>query len=446
MTMSLRTPHLPRRLLLNLVGLGAFLMLPGPAHAIEIQRIVSPGGIEAWLVETHSLPIISIEFAFAGGTAQDPPGLPGVANFVSVTIDEGAGDLDSQAFQGLLQEYAISLYYSAYSDNFFGTLRTLTDNADLAFDLLRLSLTEPRFDAEPVERMRSDILAGINAAQSDPYSIAGEIILEAILPDHPYGWPASGTMESVAAITTDDLRAYRAKVFARSGLSIAVVGDIDAATLGARLDETFGTLPAEADLTPVPDVEPVEGVRIDVPMDIPQTSIQFATAGIAWDDPDIYAAIVANYILGGPGFSSRLFNELRERRGLVYSVGTDWLGLEHSQALFGSTQTRPDGSDEALALIEEELRRFVAEGPTEAEVERAKAFLIGSYPLGFTTSGEIASQLLGLQLDDLGIDYVNRRNDRMAEVTVDDVKAVLQRILGGHELTVVRVGPVAPSP
>ena len=444
--MPLRPAHPLRRLAPTLPGLLALLALAAPARAIDIQQVVSPGGIEAWLVETHALPIISVEFAFAGGTAQDPPDLPGVATFVSVTMDEGAGDLDSQAFQGLLQEYSISLYYSAGTDYFYGALRTLTEDADLAFRLLRLSLMEPRFDEEPVERMRSDLLASINAQRSDPYAIAGKTMLEALLPDHPYGRPRDGTMESVAAITADDLRAYRAKVFARSELHITVVGDIDAATLAARLDELFGALPAEPDLMPIPDIEPVEGVRIDVPMDIPQTSIQFATAGIAWDDPDIFAAIVADYILGGEGFSSRLFNELRERRGLVYGVGTNWFWLEHTQALFGSTQTRSDRSDEALAVMEEELRRFIAEGPTEAEVERTKDYLIGSYPLGFTTSGEIANRLLGIQLDDLGIDYVNRRNALVAEVTAEDVRAVLQRILAGHELTVVRVGPMPASP
>ncbi len=444
MSMPLHPRSPLRRLAPLVLSLLALLALAAPARAIDIQRVVSSGGIEAWLVETHSVPIVTVQFAFAGGSAQDPPGLPGVANFLSATLDEGAGDLDSQAFQGLINDYSIPLGYWASNDDFFGTMYTLTENADLAFRLLRLSLTEPRFDEEPVERMRSRILARVNAALSDPRAIAGETMLGALLPDHPYSWPVDGTPQSVAAITVEDLRAYRARVIARSELRIAVVGDIDAATLAARLDEVFGALPATPDLTPVPDIRPVEGLRIDIPMDIPQTSLQFATAGIAWDDPDIYAAIVANYIFGS-GAQSRLLTELRERRGLVYTVGTNWFGLDHAYALYGATQTRPQSADEALAVMEEELRRFIAEGPTAAEVELAKDYLTGSYPLGFTTSSAIAEQLLGIQLEGLGIDHVNRRNALIAEVTVDDVKAVLQRILAGHELTVVRVGPAAPS-
>jgi zinc protease len=444
MTEALRSALRTRRLAGALLALIVLLVLPAAARAVDVQRVVSPGGIEAWLVETHSLPIVAMEFAFAGGAAQDPPGLPGVASFTSVTVDEGAGDLDSQAFQGLLAEYAIGLRYSAGNDYFFGTLRTLTENADLAFRLLRLSLTEPRFDEEPVERLRAETFASILAEEDEPYAVAGRAILEALLPNHPYAWPVDGTMESVAAITADDLRAYRARIFARAELHIAVVGDIDAATLALRLDELFGSLPTEPDLRPVPDIEPVEGVRIDIPMDLQQTTIQFATAGISRDDPDFFAALVANHIFAA-GMSSRLFDALRERRGLVYSVGANWLNFEHAAMLFGSTETRPDRSDQALAVIEEELRRFIAEGPTEAEVARAKDYLVGSYPLRFTTSAEIARQLLAIQLEELGIDFIDRRNDLVAEVTVEDVKSVLLRILAGHELTVVRVGP-APAP
>lgn len=431
----------PSRVFRALLALAALIAVASPASAIDIQRVVSPGGVEAWLVESHSLPIVALRFAFDGGTAQDPPSLPGVANFVSVTADEGAGDLDSEAFQGLLSEYSIALRFSVGNDYFYGSLRTLTENADLAFELLRLSVTEPRFDPEPVERLRGELLAGIAADLTDPDAIAGQAMLSALMPDHPYSWPHDGTLESVAAITADDLRAYRERVFARSTLHVAVVGDIDAVTLAPLLDEVFGALPSEPDLVPVPDIEPVEGEHVDVSMDIPQVSIQFATAGIAWDDPDIYAAIIANYILGG-GSSSRLFVELRERRGLVYGVGTSWFALRRSEAFYGSTETRPHVSDEVLAVIEDELRRFVAEGPTEAEVAHAKGYMIGSYPTSFTTSSAIAEQLLGIQIEGLGIDYVDRRNDLVAAVTVEDVRAVLQRFLAGHDLTIVRVGPI----
>jgi zinc protease len=414
---------------------------PGPAlAAIDIERVVSPGGIEAWLVREDTVPMIAVAFAFRGGTAQDPPGKPGVANMLSGLLDEGAGDLDSQAFQDRLDEYSIGLSFNAGRDAFSGRLRTLTENRDEAFRLLGLALTAPRFDAEPVERIRAQIVSGIRSRERDPDSIAAETWMRAAFPDHPYGNPNDGTLESVAAISVDDLRAYRANVFARANLRIGVVGDIDPAALGRLLDETFGPLPAEPNLVPVADVVPAAGARIDIEMAIPQTVIRFGGNGIRRNDPDFIPAYVANHIFGGGGFTSRLYSEIREKRGLAYSIGTYLSPFQHGAVFAGGTATRADRAEESIALIESEMRRFAAEGPTEEEVAKARSYLIGNYPLRFDSSVEIAGQLLAIQLDELGIDYVNRRNDLIRAVTVEDVRRAARRLFGGGDLIVTRVG------
>jgi zinc protease len=305
-----------------------------------------------------------------------------------------------------------------------------------------LALTEPRFDVEPVERLRARIAAGIRSDEFDPDSVAGEALIEAAFPDHPYGRPVEGTLDSVAAITIDDLRSFHRKIVARDNLRIAVVGTIDAAALARLLDDVFGSLPAKADLTPVPDTEPELSERVDVVMNIPQTVLSLAGKGITRNDPDFIPASVATLILGGGGLSSRLYEEVREKRGLAYSVGLGLRAYDHAGLVVGGTKTRADQADNVIALIEAEIARFASEGPTEEELAKAKGYLIGNYALRFTTSTRIAGQLLAIQLDDLGIDYIDRRSDLIAAVTVDDVRRVAKRLFSG-DMIVVRVGQAA---
>ena len=432
----------------RLPGAAALLLLGGllsgpAAAAVDIQRVVSPGGIEAWLVAENTLPMIAVAFAFRGGAAQDPADRPGVANLVSGLLDEGAGDLDSQAFQSLLDEYSISLSFDAGRDTFTGRLKTLTENRDEAFRLLGLAVTSPRFDNDAVERIRAQVAANIRSRDRDPESIASTAWMKAAFPDHPYGNPTEGTEASLAAIGVDDLKAFHANVVARANLRIGVVGDIDAATLGRLLDEAFGKLPAAPQLVPVTNVTTAAGARVDIEMAIPQTVIRFGGDGLARKDPDFIPAYVANHILGGGDFSSRLYGEVREKRGLAYSIGTYLAPFDHGAVFAGGTATRADRADESLALIESEIRRFATEGPTEDEVEKAKSYLIGSYPLRFDSSVEIAGQLLAIQMDDLGIDYVNKRNDLIRAVTVEDVKRAATRLFGADRLIIARVGQPA---
>ena len=434
-----------RGLLLAITGLPLLVVL-GPltdaARAVEIERVVSPLGIEAWLVEEDTVPLIALSFAFVGGASQDPSGRPGVANMLSGLLDEGAGDLDSKAFQTALDEFSIDLSFDADRDSFAGSLKTLVENRDEAVRLLRLALTKPRFDAEPVERIRSQIEAGIKRDEFDPDNVAGEALIKAAFPDHPYGRPVEGTLDTVAAITADDLRTFHAKNLARDNLKISVVGAIDAASLASLLDEAFGALPVKAELALVRDVEPAASGRVDIAMNIPQTVLSFAGTGPTRDDPDFIPASVAALILGGGGFSSRLYEEVREKRGLAYSVGVGLRAYDHAGLVVGGTKTRADQADNVVSLIEGEIARFAAEGPTEEELAKAKGYLIGSYALRFTTSTRIAGQLLAIQLDNLGIDYIDRRNGLIAAVTIEDIRRVAKRLFS-EELLVVRVGQAA---
>lgn len=415
-----------------------------PAAAMNVERVVSPGGIEAWLVSDDTVPLIAMDFAFRGaGSSQDVDGKEGVANLLSTLLDEGAADIDSAAFQAKLADLSVKMSFNASRDAFTGELTTLVENRDAAFELLRLAITEPRFDAEPIDRMKSQVVSGIRRNERDPEAIAGRLWAANAFPGHPYGRPTTGTETTVAAITKDDLAGFRGRAFARDNLVVAVVGAIDAKTLGPLLDETFGGLAATSELTPVAEVTPKSGVRAERELPIPQTIIQFSTPGLKRDDPDFIPAFVMNHILGGGTFSSRLFEEIREKRGLAYGVDTYLMAYDHAGVFAGGTSTRADRAGETLAIIEAEVKRMAEEGPTAEELAGAKRFLTGSYPLRFDTSGKIASQLVGIQLDDLGIDYIEKRNAMIEALTLADVQRVAKRILESGALTVVTVGPKA---
>jgi zinc protease len=409
-----------------------------PARATTIERVVSAGGIEAWLVHEPAVPLIAVDFAFVGGAVQDLPGKAGTASLAASLLDEGAGDLDSKAFHDRLERKAIEVSFSAERDNIRGSLRTLSENRDEAFDLLRLALTAPRFDAADVELGRAQILSLLRRQTTSPGDIASRRWWETAFQGHPYGRPVNGTLESVPTITSDDLKAYTHRVLARQNLKIAVVGDIDAETLKPLLDRVFGALPQKPDLATIENVTPQGlGRRIVVNLDAPQAVVIFGGPGIARKDPDFMAAYTVNHILGGGSSDSRLYREVREKRGLAYSVSDSLVWLDHSSLFVGGTATRADRTGEALDLIEKEIHRLAADGPTAAELAEAKNYLNSSFVLNLDTSSKIASLLVQLQLDDLGIDYFTSRSAMIAAVTLDDAKRVSKRLLDGGLLVTV---------
>lgn len=422
--------------------------LAWPAAATTIERVVSPSGIEAWLVREPSVPLIAMNFAFRGGASQDPADKPGLATMAAGLLDEGAGDLDSRTFHERLEAKAIELGFTAGRDHFGGSVRTLTENKDEAFDLLRLSLTAPRFEQVDIDRVRNQVLSMLRREAMNPNDIAYKRWWQTAFANHPYGRPMRGTPESVAAIGADDLKTYVRDVFARDTLKISIVGNIDAAAAGALVDKVFGTLPAKALLQPVANADPQElGRRIIVDVDVPQSVVVIGGSGIARKDPDFMAAYIVNHILGGGSFSSRLYREVREVRGLAYSVYSSLVPLQHAALFMSSTATRTDRAGQTLDVVEKEIRRIADNGPTEDELAKAKSYLLGSYALNFDTSSKIAGQLVAIQLDDLGIDYINKRNDLINAVTMADVKRVAKRLLdGGLLVTVVgRSPPVTPA-
>lgn len=413
----------------------------GQALAVKIQKVTSPGGVTAWLVEDHSRPLMAMNYIFRGGSTQDPDGLGGVAYFLSTILDEGAGDLDSNAFQERMEDLAVKLSFTARLDSFSGSFQTLTANRAAAAKLLRDALARPRLDSESMERMRRQILAGLHLDATRPGTVAGNAWYALAFKGHPYSRPTKGNLESVAKIDRGALETYRKNVFAKDNLIVAVVGDITADELAKLLDDVFGDLAAKAKLRPIPEAgELTNAKRSVISMKIPQAVARFGHQGFKRKDPDFIPAYVLNYIFGGGGFTSRLMQEVRVKNGLAYSVYSYLSPMEHAALLYGAVATKNDSIDRSLKLIRQELEKMLSKGPTQKELDDAKRYLTGSYALRFDTSAKIASQLMWIQFQDLGSDYIAKRNEMINAVTLDDLKRVAKRLLKPGALLVTIVG------
>ena len=426
--------------LIAVFTVGLVLLASPAARAFEVERVVSPGGIEAWLVADDSVPIVSLSFAFRGGSAVDPVGKEGVAQFVASMLNEGAGDLDAEAYQNKIADLSVDLEFGAGRDDFDVTVRMLNESRDEAIDLLRLALTAPRFDADAMERIRAQTLSSIAYNATDPHEIAARVFRETAFPDHPYGRAPEGTAETVAIIGREDLQAYVASNFARDNLVIGAVGDIDAASLGVMLDRLFGDLPANANLPEVPEVVPAgAGQTIVVDREIPQSVITFGAPGIKRDDPDFYTASVLIEAIGG-GFGARLTQEVREKRGLAYSVGAVLATYEHAGLVWGQAGTRNERVGETIQIVRDVLADVAAKGIAQDEIDDARDYIVGSYPLRWTSSRSTAGALVSIQLAGLPIDYVEERAELFAAVTADDVRRVAAELLEPGSFLFVVVG------
>ena len=411
------------------------------SRAEHVQKVITPGGLTAWLVESYAVPLVALEFALRGGASQDPSDKPGVATLLAGMLDEGAGPFDARGFHRAIEDQAIHLGFGADRDSLSGHLQTLSRNVDKAFELLKLALTQARLDAQDVARVRSQLVAELKRDANDPDAMAARAFREAAFPNHPYGRPVRGELTTIDTLMREDIIALRERLFSSKDLKIAVVGAIDASTLSTMLDDVFGAFAKTNDLIAIPPIQVNNvGLRKITDIDVPQSTIRFGRPGVTKHDPDYFAVVVANHILGGGTFTARLFHEVREKRGMAYSVYSQLNEYDHCPMLIGAAATKNERAGEALKIIEEEVRRFADHGPTEDELDKAKKYLIGSYALRFDTSTKIASQLVNLQLDGFDAAYLDTRNDRIAAVTLTDCQRAAKKLLGDGGLLVSVAG------
>jgi zinc protease len=411
------------------------------AQAANVQEVTSPHGVTAWLIEDHKLPIIAMQFAFRGGTEQDPANKQGLSNLTMNLLTEGAGDYDAAAFQQKLADNSITLGFEAGRDSLSGTLKSLTQDDATAFDLLRLALTQPRFEKSEFDRLRNQQLAGLRGQLGNPGWQARYALFQQIYGQHPYGERRYGSTQTLAAITRSDIRDFAATHFARDNLVVAVAGDITPKQLGPLLDRAFAELPKHARLATIPEVVwPHDQAIVLVPREGTQTELLFALPAPKRDSPDWYATEIANYILGGGGFSSRLMQDVRDKKGLTYGINTGLSSMDHGAIIVGEAATDNARTGQAWDIASDTLRRFYQDGATDKEIEAAKDYLTGVMPLAMTSTDKIANVLLDIQLEHLGSDYLDRRNDNIRHVSDDDVQHAIQRWFNPDMLTLAMVG------
>ena len=416
---------------------------PTAKSAVNVRALTTPRGLGFWLVEDYAVPIVAVEFAFPGGATHDPAGKAGAATMLAGLLDEGAGDLDSQAFQQALDEKAVEISFHADRDFIGGRLRTLARHLDRGGELLRMALNTPRLDQEPFERVHEQMNARIRHDANDPAHMAGKAWRERVFAGHPYALSAEGDLDTLAALTRDDLRATARSGLARERVVIAVVGAISQDKARKLVDGVFADLPATPELVEMPRA-PFAGLGDEVQaidLDVPQTTIRFGRPALERDDPDYLTSVVLAHVLGGgTGLSSRLFREVCEKRGLAYSVSASVATFDRASYIYGGTTTKNERAFESMDVIRAEILDMAQGHIGEEELDKGKKYLIGSYPLRFDTSTKIAQQLAHMQLDGYGLDWLVERNRRIGAVTLDDARRTARRLFGDGSLSVTMVG------
>jgi zinc protease len=411
------------------------------AFAFEPKAVTSPGGITAWLVEDHSLPLVSFSFAWEGGASADEVGKDGTATFMTSLLNEGAESFEGTAFQARSEELAIRMGFSTSSDNISGWMQTLTVNQAEAAKLLRLALSKPLFADDAIARIRQELDVAARSAMKDPGSMAFARAAAIALPGHPYSRFSRGTPETIARITREDILGAHKLLIRRTGLTVSTVGNITPEELGKLLDSVFGTLP---DTPPPPssvDVVMKDGPILEViPYEGPQTLVLFGQQGMSDKDPAYFATNVMMELLGGRSPRSWLSAEVREKRGLTYGIDYGNNPMAHAAFLAGSFMSKNESAASALEVVRSTIQRMASEGPSEKELADIKTFMTGSYALRFDSTSDIAEYLTALQMTDRPMDFANRRNSLIEAVTGDDIRAVAKRLLKPDKMIVVAVG------
>ncbi len=405
-----------------------------------IQQFTTPGGVSVWLVEEPSIPIMAVRMAWETGAATDPDGLEGLTGAVAYMMNEGAGELDSLAVATRMEELNMSFSCGSDDETTYCSTSLLTDNADEAMDLVAMSLNQPRFDEAPIARFKREQLIGLKTRETNAGFLAGRARNAALMPDHPFSRETSEA--SIEAITADLINARKDEIMVRDGLFVTAVGAMSPEELAPLLDAAVSGLPQASDVAQIEDVALNAPLTAPLVVDLPQPQslVSFTAPGIARDDADFFPAYVLNYTFGGGGFESRLMKELRVAKGLTYGVYTGLSTGDHLNTWSGSGQTKNESAGEFIEGLKTEMMDIVSNGVTEQELSDAKAYLTGSYPLSFDSNSKIASNLMSVRLEGLGVDYFDRRNALVDAVTMEDVNRVAAEYLEPENFTFVIVG------
>ena len=445
---NLLTPRmLPRRFWLALIIPALLLVLlvtAGIAHAaeLEVKTVLFAKEREAWLIESHDVPVVTVKLAFRdAGSATDPAKKQGRAQMLAALLNEGAGDMDALSYQKALESLAIKLSFGVDKDMLTAEMETLSENRAKAFELLAVALANPRLDADAIARVKGQMHAALRQEEEDPRYVAGRALEETIFGTHPYAQPTGGTHEGIDALTREDLTDYLSKHVTQQNLQMAVVGDVSADELKTLISTSLATLPVTYGGAAIAAVDIHAAGQTDtVRRSIPQSVVLFAGPGIARNDPDFYTAFVLNHLLGGGTLTSKIGDEIREKRGLAYYAYTQLQLFDHGAAFTGGFGTRNEQAADALSVLMGVMRAVQKGEISDFEMDEAKSFITGAWPLTLASNDGIASMLLTMMRFDLGKDYLQKRNGYINAVGKKDLMRVAKRLLHPHKLAITAVG------
>ena len=416
-------------------------LIVNTAQAVDIQEVVTPKlGIKAWLVESHTLPMVNVNISFKAGSVFDMEDKNGIASLTASLLSEGSGDMDAATFTKEIEKLGGLFSTGAGKLSSTISMRMLSENKEKSFALIGQAITNPRFDAEDFERVKDAKITSIQVASQNSSHVAHKLLKEHLYENHPYGHPAGGTESSLQNLSRFDVKRFYDRNYHLKNMVVSVVGDIQAAELATYLDEIFsGFKEGEVENefpTQTPDVTPVV---VKQEMNVPQSTVYLAHKGITRENPDYYAVYFMNYILGGGGFNSRLMEEIREKRGLAYGVYSYFEPMPGGGSFIASVSTKNADAPTSIRLIKEEMERL-KQGVSDAEYEGAMSYLKGSFPLRLDSSSKVLGYLNTMQLENLGMDYLDMWTTRIGKVTKEDVKRMANKYLHPENLMTVVVG------
>ncbi len=407
-----------------------------------VHEVKTEKGYNPWFIEDHYLPIISIKIAFSGsGNAYDPKDKLGLANMTTALLGEGAGNMSDFAYKKRLEEIATDISFSTDEDNFYISLKTLKPNLEESLKLLNLVITQPNFKDDSVARIKKQLQISLKKSEEDPEYVAGKKFKETIFAGHPYSNPQDGTIEGIEKINRQDLLAFVKNNFTKENAVISIVGDLKEKEIVESLDK-FITLPDKrTEHKEIPEfVFPTGGKLVSIEKSLPQTVVIFGMQGIKRSDKDFYPAYLMNHILGGGGFESRLMDSVREKNGLAYTVYSSLDTMKHAGLFSGYVATDSSKVKKSIELVKQEINKMGKNGATQKELDDARDYLIGSFPLKMTKNENLSAFLTVMQLENLGKDFIEKRNSYMKAVTLEQIKNISAKLLNTDKMIMVVVG------
>ena len=417
-----------------------FLLYENPSKAIDFQSLESEKGIKFWLINDKSLPLISMSFSFKGGAMNDPKEKTGLTNLMTSLLDEGTKEFTSEEFKLFMKENGVKIYISTRKDKVEGTFQVVSSQKEQGFWLLHESINNALFRPEQINKVKSQIEASIKIDESDSSTIASDKFNELFFSDESMQKKVKGTLGSIKNILRADLMKSYKKNFTKNNLVIGIAGDIKSDLATKYIDYVFGDLPVSKEKVKQPNIKSLKSGQEVVEMETPQSTVVFGQRGLGRKSPDYFKARIVNYVLGGGGFQSRLYKEIREKNGLVYSIYSYLMPYEKDGLIVGGFQTRNKTVGETIDKLRNEWLKIKEKGISKKELDNAKAYYKGSFSRNLISTLSLSKLLMTVQYYDLGENYFLERDNIIDNINIKDVNEVATNLFDEDQLFFMIVG------